>query len=150
MLILCLGLLPVLTTGTEDAPVLTVWEANNGQWEFTGGVPGPIELVVEVDVALEFSWLADASGYGGIITGYRYGWDVADPDDPDDPGWATDFQPDLLSAPPQSFSEGLHSLHILAQDSEEGMSRAWFLLDVQPNVPAVTTSWGSVKAVFRN
>ncbi len=35
-----------------------------------------------------FSWTADASDYAGEIVSYRYGWDVSDVFDPNDPNWA--------------------------------------------------------------
>jgi len=42
-------------------------------------------------VPVDFSWTADARDYGGIVVGYRYGWDIADLADPAQ--WEIDYTP---------------------------------------------------------
>jgi hypothetical protein len=37
---------------------------------------------------LYFVWFGTAESYGGSITGYRHGWDLRNPRDPDDPRWS--------------------------------------------------------------
>ncbi len=68
---------------------------------------------------MEFSWVGDASWYGGVIAGYRYGWDLVDPSDPNDPGWTTSgYELGLTAAPPQNLSLGTHTLHIMVIDEQ--------------------------------
>ncbi|MCP4290288.1 MAG: hypothetical protein GY780_00460 [bacterium] len=77
----------------------------------------------QVDIAsgqeLNFQAQASAQYYGGSITSLRYGWDLQDPDDPNDPGWGNPagFEDDTLVIPEHSFHNGLHSLTIQAIDS---------------------------------
>jgi len=76
---------------------------------------------------LNFSWSADASSYGGTIVSYRYGWDVIDPDDPNDPGWAA--PPGLVTAAPErSFQEGVHAFILkVVDDSAQERVVQWTL-----------------------
>jgi len=87
---------------------------------------------------LNFSWVADADEYAGVIDSYRYGWDVVDPNDPDDPGWAIlpGLGPDNLRTLPTSFESGIHSLTVQVLDNSGLESRLKILLDVVP-VPAL-------------
>jgi hypothetical protein len=50
-------------------------------------------------VSIQFVFTADSQHYGGTVAGYRYGWDVADPDDPG--SWPMDWTP----FPPHSDDE---------------------------------------------
>jgi hypothetical protein len=121
-----------LAAAASDQPTLTVTESALGNWVFTEPISAAVTLTVPTEVDLDFSWVADATSYGGAIDGYRYGWDVVDPDDPNDPGWTTaDFQPDLLSAPAHSFSGGEHTLHIVARDQAGATTMAAFLLSAR-------------------
>ncbi len=68
--------------------------------------------------ALSFSWTASAPHYNGVIVSSRYGWDLADVDDPDDPGWSIDpgLTPVHFASPTRSFVSGRHSLWIRVVD----------------------------------
>ncbi|UCF04156.1 MAG: hypothetical protein JSV33_09395 [bacterium] len=72
---------------------------NAEQREFPGGVP------------LQLRWNADASYYGGEVTGYRYGWDIVNIAE-----WDAPFLPGLTSMPEVTFHYGTHMLTIEAQD----------------------------------
>ncbi len=62
-----------------DQPVLTVNEPNLGTWTFqTNGEEPPVFVNPTSPATVLFDWSADASGYGGTIVGYRYGWDILD------------------------------------------------------------------------
>jgi hypothetical protein len=149
LLVLALvALLPAAAVANN--PMLTVTESELGTWDFEGLAAVPVVLEVTADTNLNFSWLGDASGYGGVILGYRYGWDVVDPDDPVDPGWATSgYVADLLFAPPVSFSQGLHILYVEVVDAAGGLTRAWFYLDIGSVGASAAKSWGHVKSTFR-
>lgn len=65
---------------------------------------------IPAGVPMTFSLRASAEAYGAIVSGYRYGWDVQDPDD--DSQWPMAFVPfvsELEYAPPQSFGAGTHT-----------------------------------------
>ncbi|NIO29265.1 MAG: hypothetical protein GTO29_12015 [Candidatus Latescibacteria bacterium] len=113
----------------------------------------PIQMVIEdtaptiIDIPggidIQFCWTADASMYGGVVEGYRYGWDILDPDD--DSQWAIPFtpfaQPEECS-PVRTFLFGTHTFHVEVIDNNDFKSRvpihmnielpAKGLFDIQP------------------
>jgi hypothetical protein len=132
----------------QNNPLLEVSEPGLGSWQFSA----PVSVALEYDIAdgalIRFSWTADAGSYGGTVAGYRYGWDLMDPDDPNDPGWATaDLVPDL-SATPRSYNSGLHTFHVRATDTDGGRTLAAFYLRVVPQVPLAKIPWGTLKALY--
>jgi len=100
------------------APELTISEPNLGEWTFSGMDSPAGFTLAEAGVTLSFSWEGFADHYGGSVAGYRYGFDLWDPTDPNDPGWATQPEPDpdLLEASPWAFSFGVHTLTVLCTD----------------------------------
>lgn len=81
---------------------------------------------------INFSWSADASSYAGLIEAYRYGWDLVDPNDPNDPGWAVAWGngPQWLRALERSFSQGAHNFVVQARDNSGTISRLFVGLQV--------------------
>ncbi|MBK8165907.1 MAG: hypothetical protein IPK64_08075 [bacterium] len=70
---------------------------------------------------LNFSWKANADAYNGKIVAMRHGWDIIDPLNANDPGWAV---PPGLSeqnrkAAEQSFNEGLHTFTLAVEDDAD-------------------------------
>lgn len=70
---------------------------------------------------LNFSWTANANAYNGQIVSMRHGWDIIDPLNPNDPGWAV---PPGLSeqnrkAAERSFNEGLHTFTLVVEDDAD-------------------------------
>ncbi|HEU4365792.1 MAG TPA: hypothetical protein VFT13_10065, partial [Candidatus Krumholzibacteria bacterium] len=73
-------------------------------------------LDVPAGVALDFRLSATAASYGGIVSGYRYGWDIVDLTDPGQ--WEVDFTPfvtvdpdtkqDTARTPARKFFFGTH------------------------------------------
>jgi hypothetical protein len=65
-----------------------------------------------------FYWWADARDYNGMIASCRHGWDLLDPNDPLDPGWAVEpgLDPANLATEPISFATGEHVLTIRVID----------------------------------
>jgi hypothetical protein len=86
---------------------------------------------------LEFRWNGDASSYGGVIDGYRYGWDILDPNDEEDPGWSVGWAQGeaWLEAPTRSFLTGHHNFIVQTRDNSGTLSRIAYELDVVGFVP---------------
>ena len=99
-------------------------QASEVYFEIAGGQP------------LNISWIADASGYAGTIVSYRHGWDLVDPDDPNDPGWAVPpgVEPENLFAPERSFSDGIHNFFLRVVDDSDQVRQISWTLNVIPFV----------------
>ncbi|MBE0565670.1 MAG: hypothetical protein IH621_06935 [Krumholzibacteria bacterium] len=95
---------------------------------FMGSSTAPLRASsIAAGQPLNFSWTASAAAYGGDIVSCRYGWDLADPDDPNDPGWAVP-PGDELRAPERIFNEGLHVFSLkVVDDSGQSTLRQWQL-----------------------
>jgi hypothetical protein len=81
---------------------------------------------------VEFEWFADATNYGNLIEGYRYGFNLLDPDDPDDPGWVVPWGtgPNWRRAAPRVFSQGSPNFIVQARDNSNQLTRATYLFQV--------------------
>ncbi|HSG26947.1 MAG TPA: hypothetical protein VLA34_00605, partial [Candidatus Krumholzibacterium sp.] len=66
----------------KAGPLLTVSEQHIGGSQFLGTQMLTVNTQLPPGIPLRFYWEADASSYGGEISGYRYGWDVQDLNDP--------------------------------------------------------------------
>jgi hypothetical protein len=93
----------------------------------------PVILDIPSGVPMSFSLTASAEDYGAVVSGYRYGWDVTDPDD--DAAWPMDCSPfvtDVAEVPPQSFYFGEHTFCTEVIDCWGWKSRVTVRLDVVP------------------
>ena len=99
--------------GGVYTPQLDVYE------EFMGHVNNQAHVDIASSQTLNFSLHADASYYGADISSLRYGWDLVDPDDPNDPGWANPpgVAEEIIIIPEQVYQEGMHSLFARVIDS---------------------------------
>jgi len=120
-----------------------------------GGLTGPYLVVMErylgmrrvygvdhqyaFDIAggqrLNFAWAASPGSDGGSIASFRWGWNLADPDDPDDPGWALPpgMSPEhQQTSPDVSFAGGVQRLTIQVANSLQRISRLTLVLSVVP------------------
>lgn len=82
-------------------------------------------LDLPAGVPLQFAWNASATSYGGVVSGYRYGWDISDLSDPDQ--WETDFTPftsTRATSPPRTFFFGTHTFSVEVVDNSGFCSRA--------------------------
>ncbi|MBD3222874.1 hypothetical protein GF314_16725 [bacterium] len=115
------------------APSLQVFETFLGA--FTGSGPN---VEARRDIAagqeLNFAWTADASGYAGVVESYRYGWDLADVNDPNDPNWALPpgNSTQHRRAENFSFDSGVHTLTIEVRDNSQQLTRMNITLSVVP------------------
>ncbi len=111
-------------------PCISVYEP------FLGEFSSSVSFEIAAGQPLNFTVSASASAYGGTISSLRYGWDVADPDDADDPGWAVPagIAEDYLQVPQQAFFYGIHSLVVRAEDSFGNSHDLSWSLNVVPFV----------------
>jgi subtilisin-like proprotein convertase family protein len=115
----------------ETAPSLSVFETYLGSQTVTG-----LNSIYSLDVAsgqeLNFSWGATAESYAGIIESYRYGWDVLDPNDVGDSGWA--LPPGNSSqhrrSPTKIWTSGVHTLTVQVGDNSGQVTRIVYRLSV--------------------
>ena len=92
----------------------------------------PLTIVdVPAGVDLSFSLSACAEHYGGTVSGYRYGWDILDLEDPSQ--WETDYTPFITAVaktPPRAFNFGTHTFTAEVIDNSGFCSR----IEVKVNV----------------
>jgi hypothetical protein len=103
-------------------PLLTIKEPYLGVYKFIGTDLRPLAFSLPAGFSFNFSWSADASSYGGLISEYRYGWDLTDLNDPNE--WEGTPSPYLTAAPPRTFYSGVHTLYIEAIDNNGYISLA--------------------------
>jgi hypothetical protein len=141
-LAVCLTFLPALAAGS---PTLTVTETSGGPWVFTGIGDVPGALTVSPGTPIVFSWSAVPGG-GTVITDYRYGWDLVDPDDPNDSWseWGSG-----QSAPSHSFSAGLHTFTVEARNDLGETARGTIQITIEIPLKTEVSTWGAIKAFYR-
>ena len=87
-----------------------------------------VDMIVPPNVQVDCDWALtafcrdgwDFTAYGGVLAGYRYGWDIIDLNDPDQ--WSIEFTP-FISGPPfplptRAFAAGTHVLHYQLANSD--------------------------------
>ena len=122
-----------LYVGYEMTPLLTVVETYLGSASGTGK-----DRAWDFDVAqnqpLNYAWSGTAEGYAGSVIGYRYGWDVTDVTDENDPGWAIQVGNTLQHrrAPVRQFQSGVHTLTVQCFDNSGQMTMLVIRLSVVP------------------
>jgi hypothetical protein len=118
----------------SKTPALTIREEFLGEAKNITGTDTNIRVDIAQNQPLEFTWFADANDYGGIIDSYRYGWDIDDVTNDDDPGWA--IQWGLSNAhkesPLKTFDSGIHTLTVETRDNSGQFSRVRYVLTVVP------------------
>ncbi len=109
----------IVAQARTTGPTLTVTNQYIGSTSgWNSCIPQTTILDLPAGVPLRFSWTADASQYGGVVSGYRYGWDISDLDDPDQ--WETDFTPftsSTASSPQRTFFFGSHVFTVEVVDN---------------------------------
>lgn len=117
----------------NQSPTLSVRERYLGLRNYAS-TNGVARFDIAKNQPLEFSWYATAADYGGEVIAYRYGWDVEDPNNEDDPGWSVSWgnTPLHKKAPIRSFSNSTHSFIIQAIDNSGLLTRATYYVAVVP------------------
>lgn len=100
---------------TPTGPLLVVREPYMGSYSFLGVDMRGEQIDAPPGFLMRFSWSGDASSYGGVVSGYRYGWDVEDLNEPTD--WDCVSNPYTTSAPPRTYYSGVHTLYIESTDN---------------------------------
>lgn len=96
-------------------PMLTIDEYHAGSFRFLGISLGAKIIYLPAGFPVDFSWRGDASNYGGIISTYRYGWDISDLNEPDE--WDVIPAPHITSAPTRRYYSGVHTIYVEATDN---------------------------------
>lgn len=86
------------------------------------------DFVIAENQPLALSWVGDAGDYGDEVEGYRFGWDIVDPDD--DGQWS-DWSPEHLASG-AVFEDGDHSFRMECRDLQGNVTRATLLFEVIP------------------
>ena len=94
------------------------------------GTPSATERFSEVagGQPINFVWSANAEAYNGKIVSYRHGWDLVDPTDANDPGWAVPpgLSKQNLFDKERSFQSGLHTFYLkVIDDSNQERLMIW-------------------------
>ena len=87
--------------------LITYYEPVLGSGNFLGTNYTPKVYAMSAGFPMTFSWSGDASMYGEVVQSYRYGWDVADVNDPAE--WNCSPSPYVKSAPNARFYSGVHT-----------------------------------------
>lgn len=130
----------------DPPPTITVTETTHGSWNFTGTGDPPAAITHAAGVALEFSWTATPGGCL-VITDYRYGWDLLDANDDNDPGWSA--WGSAQSAPPQTFSVGTHTFTAQARSDCGEIGRGTIQIAIEDPLATQPTTWSRIKALYR-
>jgi len=107
---------------------LTVTERVLGTYNFVGG-SRPVVLDMAAGQEIVFRWHGDAKGYGGTIRGYRYGWNIRNPQN--DQEWDQSWGLNVLRSTPRKFNSGSQRFFIECRDNAETVTRAEFELVVR-------------------
>ncbi len=118
-------------------PVLTVREFYLGTQAFVEG-SRPIRLDIASGQPLRFRWSGSAATYGGQIVAYRYGWDIADPENPLE--WSS-WSASTTSAPARSFATGSHRFYLQVRDNAESITQAVYELTAHTVTRARSLLW---------
>lgn len=114
-------------------PALTVAGSFFATQTFTG-LFGSVRIDIAQGQPVSFNWYGDANEYGGVIMGYRYGWDIEDVNNESDPGWQILFgdTEQHTYAPTRTFDSGIHTLVIETRDNSGQVTRVRYVLTVVP------------------
>ena len=148
-LVLCLAFLPALAFA-GDGPVLSLTGSGIAPVE-TSEVSLVVAATVDAGSDVQYCWSAVAGISASPVASYRYGWDLLDPNDPNDPGWSgptTAFDGSEVCSPVQVFLTGTHTFVVEVSDEAAVVTGVVVQIQVNEVVPAAVRSWGAVKGVY--
>lgn len=123
----------------QAGPNLLIKEPYLGAFRFLGLNISPKKKDLPPGVALNFSWKADASKYGGSITGYSYGWDVSDINNPND--WEEYRNPMVKAAPEKIWYSGVHTFFVEAVDNAGTVTLGQIEINIVPFTMSRSLLW---------
>ena len=117
-------------TTRNKFPLLTVTESNLGTIT-SAGTAALQRFDIVAGQPLEFAWSADASSYGGVVEEFRYGFEVVDPNDEEDPNWAVPWGPGWRRAVrPTGYAQGSPNFVVQVRDNSGSISRVTYQFQV--------------------
>ncbi|UCG52269.1 MAG: hypothetical protein JSW58_01560 [Candidatus Latescibacterota bacterium] len=125
----------VMVSKRTSGPLLTVYNKFIGTM-VTTSPNTPLTIIdLPAKVPMSFRWEADASNYGGVVSGYRYGWDIQDLNEDDQ--WDIDWTPfvtenNSAQSPPRTYEFDSHTFHIEVVDNSGFTSRTGVRVNVVP------------------
>ncbi|UCE02737.1 MAG: hypothetical protein JSW67_00580 [Candidatus Latescibacterota bacterium] len=115
----------LIRVSRESGPRLLVEDRFLGVYNLLGEAR-PVQLEVAAGQPIRFRWSADASQYGGRIVGYRFGWNLRNPQD--DSEWQQGWSASALEAPARTFFVGTHRFYLQARDNADNITSVVFEL----------------------
>jgi len=107
------------------------------------------EISAAAGTTLTFCWIARPY-QGSTVAGYRYQWDIADPNNESLWQMPFTFLPENgVCSIPQSFAGGSHRIDIETINNLNEKSRIPIVVNMPPLAIAPIT-WGAVKALYRS
>lgn len=100
---------------------LIVEERFLGTYTFVGG-SRPVVLNVAAGQPIAFRWRGDASGYGGEVVAYRYGWNIRNPQN--DEEWEQQWSETARTAQTRIFNTGTQRFFLELRDNAETITHA--------------------------
>lgn len=123
----------ILASARSTGPILTVTNRFIGTL-VTANTKTPLTIVdLPAGIPMEFEFSANAESYGGLVSGYRYGWDILDLNDDED--WDISYTPFVgprARSPARTFFFGGHTFHIEAIDNSGFKSRVGITINIIP------------------
>ncbi len=125
----------VLVSQRSNGPVLTVYNKYIGTM-LTSSPDSPLQIIdLPAKVPMTFDFCANAKSYGGVVSGFRYGWDIQDLNDPEQ--WDISYTPfvsddDCAKSPPRTFEFDSHTFHVEVIDNSGYTSRIGVRVNIVP------------------
>jgi len=123
----------LLVDRIASGPVVDIQYRFMNNFSTASPTTAPVILDLPAGLPIGFSWGADASSYGGTVTGYRYGWDILDLNDPEQ--WEIDFTPFVgrrAISPTRLFFFGTHTFFLEVIDNNGLLTRITIVINIVP------------------
>lgn len=124
----------------STGPVLSVYNKFIGTIITSSPNTSPVIIDLPANIAMCFRLTANAEGYGGVASGYRYGWDIQDLNDPGQ--WEIDYTPFVrecgtpplpcADTPCRAWQFDSHTFYIEVIDNSGYASRVAITVNVVP------------------
>jgi len=128
----------VVVTPRKTGPLLMVYNRYIGT-TVTTSPNAPVTIIdLPGNVPMSFRFGVDASSYGGVASGYRYGWDIQDFND--ESQWEIQNTPFVTfvngvptaSSPPRNWQFDSHTFYVEVIDNSGYTSRAGVTVNIVP------------------
>jgi hypothetical protein len=130
----------VLVSSRTTGPLLRMTNRFIGTVLTSSPNTPPTILDLPANVSMDFEFQSNAQSYGGVVSGYRYGWDIEDLND--DEQWEIDYTPFMgvdnegwttnARSPRRTFFFGTHSFFIEVVDNSGFKTRIEVRVNIVP------------------